>query len=617
VEIDREKIEKEIDQLIKLINYHNWRYYVLSDPEISDSEYDALFERLKQLERKYGIVKDYSPTKRIANVLSQEFKKDKHVSPVLSLDAVYTKKDLKNYFKSVFNSLQKSKLDNFQYLDVLCELKFDGVNLSLIYKKSEDLENSFYFYKALTRGDGVWGEDVTLNAKTIRSIPLVLDYSDFSSEYNFDGIEFIQIKGEVLLFKSDFVLMNQERVREGQVAFSNPRNAASGSLRQLDPSVTSKRNLRFFAYDIRFFDKNLNEVFLRKGDHEELYLSNLFELLKKFYFIVSPYYKVCKSVASYEYLECLEDYFNFADSMKDSFDFEVDGVVFKVDNLVYQSILGSTLKNYKWAIAYKFDLFVAISRVIDVTFEVGRTGIITPVAILEPVELAGTVIKNCSLHNFNYIREKDLMIGDYVEIKKAGKVIPEISKVIKELRLDVKPTEEISNCPSCGSILIKDGAFLVCVNKNCEEKLIARLVHFFSKDALNVDISDKTISKLVKAKLVKDFADFYELNVSDLAVIGNLGKKSASKLYNIIQKSRDSEFYRVLYGLGIPMVGLKNSKLLSEKFKNIDQLMKANFDDLVSIPGIGKEVANSIINFFNDPDNVKSIERLKKYLKNI
>jgi len=600
-----ENIEKQIDELIKLINYHNWRYYVLNDPEISDEEYDALVIKLKDLEKKYGIVKDYSPTRRITLGGGTPFRKEKHISPVLSLDAVYNPKELKDYFKSIINSL-KTKF-YFDYLDILCELKFDGVNLSLVYKKDG---SKFVLDKALTRGDGIYGEDVTLNAKTIKTIPLVLDCSecDFSQV-----IEFIQVKGEVVLFKKDFMLINEERIRQSLNPFSNPRNAASGSLRQLDPSITAKRNLKFFAYDISFFDKEMKEVFLDKKK-----LSELFQLLKNFYFVVSPYHKTCQISIHNEFsLKTLEDYFEFAEKMKDSFDFEIDGVVFKVDNVEYQRFLGTTLKNYKWAIAYKFDLFVAITRVIDVVFEVGRSGVITPVAVLEPVELAGSTIKNCSLHNFDYIKEKDLMIGDYVEIKKAGKVIPEIVRVIKELRGDVKPIEEIKNCPSCGSVLERDGPFLICVNKNCEQKLIAKFVHFFSKDALDVDISDKTISKLVRAKIVRDFADFYELNVSTLAVIGNLAKKSASKLYNSIQKSREAEFYRVLYGLGIPMVGLRNSKSLAIKFKNIDTLMKASFDELTSVEGIGKEVANSIINFFKDPDNLKTIERLKKYLKNI
>ncbi len=591
------KVEQEIEKLIELINYHNWRYYVLQDPEISDEEYDALLNRLKKLEKETGIIKSYSPTQRITNVISTEFKKGNHLFPVLSLEAVYDKKKLEEYIKSVLRNLKQSELG------LLCELKFDGVSLSVIYKRNDGI---FIFDKALTRGDGLIGEDVSLNAKTIKTIPLSID---LGNDNDTEGdIEFIQVNGEVVLYKNDLQRINEERKKEGVPEFSNTRNAASGSLRQLDPSVTAKRNLKFFAYSIRFFDREGKEVRIRKK------LSELFELMKSLRFIVSPFFKTCKIEQD---VDALQEYYENAFEMKDSLEFDIDGVVFKVDDLEFQDRLGSTLKNYKWAIAYKFHTSIAVTKVIDVVFEVGRTGVITPVALLEPVEIEGAVIKNATLHNFDYIKSKDIRIGDYVEVRRAGKVIPEIVKVIKELRGDVREIEEPKFCPSCKAELIKDGPFLICPNKQCFEKIIAKIVHWFSKDAMDVDISDGIISKLVKNKIVKDVVDMYNLRPSDFAVVGNLGKKSASKLYNSIQESRNRSFDRILYGLGIPMVGLRNSKSLAQKFKNIDNLMNASFAELVSVEGIGNEVANSIIQFFKDEENRKLIERLKRVMNNI
>lgn len=594
------KVEQEIEKLVELINYHNWRYYVLQDPEISDEEYDALLNRLKKLEKETGIIKPYSPTQRITNLISTEFKKGNHLFPVLSLEAVYDKKKLEEYIKSVLKNLKQSELG------LLCELKFDGVSLSVIYKKDDIM---FIFDKALTRGDGLIGEDVSLNAKTIKTIPLSIYLGDDNNiEENNINIEFIQVNGEVVLYKDDLQRINEERKKEGLPEFSNTRNAASGSLRQLDSAITAKRNLKFFAYHMRFFNRNGKEIKIRRN------LSDLFELMKNLKFVVSPFYKICKIKQD---MDVLQEYYESAFKMKDSLEFDIDGVVFKVDDLEFQDRLGNTLKNYKWAIAYKFHTSIAVTKVIDVFFEVGRTGAITPVALLEPVEIEGAVIKNVTLHNFDYIKSKDIKIGDYVEVRRAGKVIPEIVKVIKESRGDVREIEEPKFCPSCKTGLIKDGPFLICPNKQCSEKIIAKIVHWFSKDAMDVDISDGIISKLVKNKIVKDVVEMYDLRPSDFAVVGNLGKKSASKLYNSIQESRSRSFDRILYGLGIPMVGLRNSKSLAQKFKSIDNLMNASFAELVSVEGIGNEVANSIIHFFKDEENSKLIERLKKVMNNI
>ncbi|MEN3014498.1 MAG: NAD-dependent DNA ligase LigA [bacterium] len=599
------QIEQEIENLIKLINYHNWRYYVLQDPEISDQEYDALVLKLKQLEKRTGIIKPYSPTQRITNAISTEFKKEKHLSPVLSLEAVYDIDELKKYFKSVFNSLSCSELD------LLCELKFDGVNLSVVYQKQGD---NFVFSKALTRGDGDFGEDVSLNAKTIKNIPLILYGEDIKKagfENILDQVEYIQVKGEVVLFKSDLEELNQERRKSGLFEFSNTRNAASGSLRQQDPSITAKRKLRFFAYEARFFNKNLEPLFPIN------LLSSIFVFLKHLKFTTSPMYQKVQ-IKSYDQLDQLQQYYQKALELKNSLDYDIDGVVFKIDKIEHQQTLGYTLKSYKWAIAYKFHTNTAVTKVIDISFEVGRTGVITPVAILEPVKIEGSVVKNASLHNFDYLKNKDVRIGDYVEIIKAGKIIPEIVKVIKEMRTgQEKEIEEPTNCPSCKQPLTKQGPFIVCLYTHCPEKIIAKIKHWFSKEALDIDISDATISKLVKSGIVKDIPDMYYLKISDLTVIANLGKKSASKLYTEIQNTTSRPFERVLYGLGIPMVGLKASKILAQKFSNIDQLMNASEEELTNLENIGKETAKSILSFFKDDYNQQTVQKLKKIMKNI
>ncbi|MCS7243960.1 MAG: NAD-dependent DNA ligase LigA [Candidatus Calescibacterium sp.] len=593
--MDQNSTEQEIENFIKIINYHNWRYYVLQDPEISDQEYDAILNKLKELEKKSGIIKPYSPTQRITHSISKEFKKEKHPSPVLSLETIYEKDELKTYIKSIFKRLKQNTID------FMCELKFDGVSLSLVYRKEKD---KFVLYRALTRGDGNYGEDVTLNAKTIKTIPIVI-------YYDLNNIEYIQVKGEVVLYKKDLDIINEQREKEGLPKFSNTRNAASGSLRQLDPLVTAKRNLNFFAYDMKFFDTNMEEITIK---HD---LSEIFELLKEYKFIVSPLYKTCK-ISSYENIDKLQEYYEYANQIKDNLEFDIDGVVFKLNRIDFHKVMGNTLKTYKWAIAYKFHTNIAITKIKDISFEVGRTGIITPVAILEPVNIEGVAIRNVSLHNFEYLKSKDIKKGDYVEIRRAGKVIPEIVKVITELRTD--KIEEISkptNCPSCKSELKEDGPFVICTNLDCPAKVIAQITHWFSKEAMNVDISDGIISKLVKNKLVSCIPDMYDLKPSDLAVIGNLGKKSASKLYHSIQESKNKPFENILYGLGIPEIGLKNSKTLAQKFRNIDNLINASIEELTSIEGIGNEIATKIKEYFKKPENIKLIEKLKKIMKNI
>ncbi|MGC8734831.1 MAG: NAD-dependent DNA ligase LigA [bacterium] len=640
-----QQIEEEIEKLIKLIEYHNYRYYILQDPEISDEEYDALYNRLKQLETKYKIIKPYSPTQRLSNFIQKEFKEIQHISPVLSLDSIYSIKELKNYLKKILKELFKNQefLNNLLAykgehkvsaieenkkneieISFIGECKFDGISLSLIYKKKaiKDNEILYSLESAATRGDGFTGEDVTLNAKTIKSIPLFIVLNNTKKV----DIEYIQVRGEVILNKIDLEKINEERAKENLPLFSNTRNAASGSLRQLDPSITAKRPLIFFAYDLKTFDHNKNII---------IYFENListFSFLKLNNFIVSPHYEyitklkfksnditdeknIDKEIENN--IQYFENYIQKIKKLEKDLEYNIDGVVFKINEVEYQKYLKDTLKNYKWAIAFKFHSNEAITKIIDIEYQIGRTGIITPIAILEPVNLEGAIIKKATLHNFEYIKSKDIKINDTVKIRRAGKVIPEIIEPILELRNNnkVKEIEIPKICPSCNENLIKDGPLIKCVNKNCKGIIKEKILYWV--DNMDINIGSAIVSKLVDSKLVNNIADIYKLKIVDIASIGNIAKKMANKIYNEIQKSKENSFEKILFSLGINNVGLNTVKLLVNRYKNIDELINASFEDLISIKGIGKEVAKSIIEFFKDPDNIQVINELKKYLKNL
>ena len=636
---DIKEIEEEIEKLIKLIEYHNYRYYVLQNPEISDEEYDALFNRLKELENKYKIIKPYSPTQRLSKSIQKEFKEIKHIYPVLSLDSIYSIKELKNYLKKILKELFKNtdfinflKETNKEIIEIsfIGEYKFDGISLSLTYKKELEKETEILYslQSAATRGDGLIGEDVTLNAKTIKSIPLFIT---LNKNQKSQKIEYIQIRGEVILNKSDLEKINEERKKENLPLFSSTRNAASGSLRQLDPSITAKRELIFFSYDIRTFDINKNLIIYFEN------LVNSFSFLKSNNFLVSPNYeyitsfkfdiKDIKDIKNLNEIKIdteienninyFENYIKKAKSIEDKLEYNIDGVVFKINEIKYQEYLKNTLKNYKWAIAFKFHSNEAITKIIDVEYKIGRTGIITAIAILEPVNLEGAIIKKATLHNFDYINSKDIKINDTVRIRRSGKVIPEIIEPILELR-DYKKIKDIEipkSCPYCNEILIKEGPFIKCINKNCKGIIKEKILYWV--DNMDINIGEAIVSKLVDSKLVQNIADIYELKIVDIASIGNIAKKMANKIYNEIQKSKNNTFEKILFSLGINNVGQNTVKLLTTKYKNIDQLINANFEDLISIKGIGKEVAKSIIDFFKEPENIELINKLKKYLKNI
>ncbi|MDK2885876.1 MAG: ligase [Thermosipho sp. (in: thermotogales)] len=575
--MDKEKIKKEIEKLRKEIEYHNYRYYILADPVISDDEYDKLMKRLIELEEKYPEFKSPdSPTQKVGGGLISGFRSVPHSKPMLSLDNTYNEEEIKEFDKRV------KKILNVSEVEYVCELKIDGVSVALRYNEGS-------LVMALSRGNGIEGDDITENVKKIKSIPLRL----------FKPLT-IEVRGEIFMPVEEFEKYNIQREEEGLPPFANPRNAAAGTLRQLDSSIVAKRNLDSFIYYI--------------VDPEKYNIKTQWEalnFLKELGLKVNPLSKLCNNI------DCVIDYWKEMINQRTKLGYWVDGVVVKVNKFDYYSILGETAKSPRWAIAFKFPAIKAKTRLIDIELNVGRTGTITPVAILEPVNLEGTVVKRASLHNFDYIKEKDIKIGDYVYVEKAGGIIPQVVSVIKEMRngteKDILPPEK---CPVCGGPVgkLNEGEVaLRCLNPHCPQKLKRHLEIFVSRSAFDISgLGEKFIDKFVEAKIINDIGDIFYLTPFDLAQISGMGPKMIANILEQIEKAKKTPFHRVIVGLGIPMVGEKTAKILAEHFKNIDNLSKATFEELTSIEGIGPEVARSIIEYFKNEKTKEIIEKLKK-----
>ena len=571
-----EKARLKIEELRIVLQQHNYSYYVRSEPSISDFEYDLLINELQTLEKSYPLFDDEnSPSRRVGSDLNREFESFSHRYPMLSLGNSYNREELIEFDKRV----QKTIGDSFSYF---CELKYDGVAVALSYRNGK-------LIRALTRGDGTRGDDVTHNIRTIRSIPLQLKGDEIPAEF--------EIRGEVIFPTEAFALLNSERELKGETPFANPRNAASGTLKMQNSSLVAKRPLDCLFYYIP------GEQQLFDTQHESLVTA------RSWGFKVPDYNLLASSIKE------VSDFIDHWESARDKLPFDIDGIVIKVDSIQLQQELGFTAKTPRWAISYKFRAEQTTSRLLSIDFQVGRTGAVTPVANLEPVQLAGTIVKRASLHNADQIALLDIRLGDLVYVEKGGEIIPKIVGVEKKSR---KPDSEafrfLSTCPECGSDLIRaeDEAAHYCPNTSgCPPQIKGRLEHFISRKAMDINAAEATIDLLFREGLVKDPSDLYRLDVHQIMELERFGEKSAHNLINSIQSSREIPFQRVLYALGIRYVGETVARKLAEAKLSMEQLMEADQEDLEQVDEIGERIALSLLSYLSEESNLMLIERLK------
>lgn len=567
-----------IDQLRALLNEQNYRYYVLNDPLISDFEYDKLMRELQDLEQANPQYADpNSPTQRVGSDRANQFASVTHRFPMQSLSNTYSREEVTD-----FDTRIQKEVGEVEYV---CELKFDGTSISLLYEHGQ-------LVRAATRGDGTVGDDVTENVRTIRSIPLQLRGGGYP--------DLFEIRGEILMPYKSFERLNREREDIGETPFANPRNAAAGSLKQQSSAVTASRDLDAYLY-------------MLAGD-EMPYATHYESLLaaRQWGFKVSDQMKLCRN------LDEVMDFIRYWDQARESLPFATDGVVIKVNSYAMQKQLGSTAKAPRWAVAYKFKAEQALTRLLSVDFQVGRTGAITPVANLEPVQLAGTVVKRASLHNAEQIALLDIRLGDMVYVEKGGEIIPKITEVeLSERPAESQPFEFITRCPECGTELVKyEGeARHYCPNSSsCPPQIVGRIVHFISRKAMNIEgLGDETVQLLYDNGLVHDISDLYTLKRADLVRLPRLGEKSADNILRNIEASKQVPFARVLFAIGIRFIGETTAKILARQFKNIDALIHADPEQLIEAEEVGEKIARSIIEYFADAGNMRIVERLRSY----
>jgi len=575
---NHDNIFKKIEKLREKIRYHNYRYYVLDDPTVSDAEYDRLMKDLIELEEKYPqYITPSSPTQRVGIEPVSEFTTVKHIAPMLSLANAFSTEELR-----AFNQRIK-KLIPQQKLEYVVELKIDGLAVALVY------ENGI-FIRGATRGDGVTGEEISSNLRTIRSIPLKLFGEDLPLHF--------EVYGEVYMKKSDFKKLNEERIKKGESLFANPRNAAAGSVRQLDPRVTAQRHLDTFIYRATFPERNKFNTHMK-----------VLNYLKKIGFKVNPHIKLCQDI------EEAIDYCQKWIEKKDELDYEIDGMVIKVNSLRMREELGSTTRNPRWAIAYKFPAQQMTTKVQDIIVQVGRTGALTPVAVLDPVRISGSVVQRATLHNEDEIKRKDIRIGDTVLIQKAGEVIPEVVKVIKEERTGEEKKFVMPDlCPVCGARVFRSEGEVVsrCNSLICPAQIKERIRHFASRNAMDIEgLGPAIVDQLVEKGLIKDFSDLYFLKRDDLISLERMAEKSADNLLDAIEKSKKKTLANLIYGLGIRYVGVHTAEVISRHYPTLDRFKKAGLEELIEIDEIGPKIAESIILFFREKENLAIIERLR------
>ena len=568
-------IENRINELIDLINYHNEKYYNQDEPEITDFEYDNLMKELIRLEEENPELKRVdSPSSRVGGKALDKFTQITHKIPMLSLSNAYSAQDLRDFDKRVRDI-------NNNGVEYVVEFKIDGLSVGLTY-------NDGLFDKGATRGNGVVGEDITENLKTVKSIPL-----------NINQDNEVVVRGEVYISKENFENINKSQEEQGLQLFANPRNLAAGTLRQLDSKLTAKRPLDIFVFNLEYIE----------GMEFESHSQSL-EYLHKLGFKVSPNYKVCNSID--EVIEHIE----YWTKNRDSLEFDIDGMVIKVNNLKQRENMGYTAKSPRWAIAYKFPAEQKKTKLIDIIVEVGRTGTITPTAILEPVRLAGTTVSRATLHNEDYITEKDIRIGDTVLVQKAGDIIPQVVEVIKEERTGDEIEFKLPDkCPVCSepTVRLEGEAAVKCINISCPAQIRRGIIHFVSRDAMNIDgLGESIITLLLEKELIKDVSDLYYIKKEDVVGLERMGEKSATNLINSIEKSKSNELYRLINGLGIKYIGVKGAKVLAKSFNNIDEIINADINQLINLEEFGEIMANSVVQFFREERNLKVIEKLKQ-----
>lgn len=578
--VDLNKVEQRVKDLQNLLNQYNYEYHVLDQPSVPDAEYDKLLHELIDLEEKHPQLKtEDSPTLRVGGEILEMFEKIEHRSQMLSLGNAFNEQDLRDFDRRVRQAVG----DDFSYV---CELKIDGLAVSLRYEDG-------LFMVGATRGDGSIGENITANLRTIRSIPLRIK----------EALTF-EVRGEAFMPRKSFLALNKAKEERGEEAFANPRNAAAGSLRQLDPRIAASRNLDIFVYAMA-------EV----GDTGIESHSEGLDFLESLGFKTNKERQRCANI---------EEVLAFIDKWtgeRPTLQYDIDGIVIKVDSLGQQRQLGTTAKSPRWAIAYKFPAEEVVTTLKSIELSVGRTGVVTPTALLEPVKVAGTTVQRASLHNEDLIREKDIKIGDYVVIKKAGDIIPEVVNVLLERRTgDEVEFNMPTHCPECESELVRleEEVALRCINPKCPAQIREGLIHFVSRNAMNIDgLGEKVISQLFSEKLIEDVADLYKLTYEQLIQLERMGEKSVNNLLSAIEASKQNSLERLLFGLGIRHVGAKAAKTLAQTFENMEALQNATLEDLIAINEIGEKMADSVVTYFDQEEADELIAELKEYGVNL
>lgn len=570
---------QRILQLRKELHEHNYKYYVLNQPEISDQEFDFMMKELQELEARHEDMFDpNSPTQRVGSDINQEFTQVTHKYPMLSLANTYSQEEVADFYNSVKKGL------NGEDFEICCELKYDGLSISLTYEDGK-------LVRGVTRGDGVHGDDVTANVKTIRSIPLVLKDGDWPKEF--------EIRGEILMPWNVFERLNQEREAAEEPLFANPRNAASGTLKSQNSALVASRNLDAYLYYL------LGDELPGDGHYENL------EKAREWGF------KISEGMRKVKTLQEIYDFIDYWDTERKKLPVATDGIVLKVNSLRQQRALGYTAKNPRWAIAYKFKAERACTRLNEVTFQVGRTGAVTPVANMEPVQLAGTTVRRATLNNEDFIRSLDLHIGDYVYVEKGGEIIPKIVGVdIEQRPIIAQPVTFITHCPECGAKLVRyegEAAYYCPNDAGCPPQIKGRIEHFISRKAMNIDsIGPETVDDFYRHGLVRNVADLYDIGVQQINGDGSR-QKSAEKIVNGIEASKQVPFERVVFALGIRFVGETTARLLARHFKTIDALAAASLQDLLEVEGVGEVIAKSVMTYFRNPVTMQIVERLRGY----